>query len=576
MSSSSPVEQIKEKSRQLRGTLAEALRDATSAHFSETDAQILKFHGSYQQDDRDRRAELRKAGLDKDWIFMIRTKTPGGRLSAAQYLTLDRLAETVGNGTLRITTRQGIQLHGIRKIDLRRAVAEIVSSGILTWGACGDVVRNTLATPVPVADPIHRRLQDLAAELSQIFFARSRAYSEVWIDGEPLSLGEGSAPEEEPIYGATYLPRKFKIAIALPPRNDIDVFSNDLGLVAHASGQDVEGYTLLVGGGHGMTHGLRQTQPRLAEPLFYVPRERVREAAIAVVTAQRDYGNREDRKRSRLKYLLLDRGIDWFRGEVASRLDFVPEPPRPFSFTTVADPLGWHEQGDGKLFLGLFVQNGRILDREDGPRLRQALRQAAIDFGLPIRLTANGNLFLADVARERKAQLDELFAKHGVSTAPPRTATRSVGHACVALPTCGLSLAESERVFPALMDEIDRILEELGLRDEPILIRMSGCPNGCSRPYNADLSFVGRSPGKYAFYAGGSLAGDRLAGLERRSVGLDEIPTLVRGYLEAFVRERLPEESFSQYWARTRPRGPLPSPDQFHEEAVEAKAAGPA
>ncbi|QSR85415.1 NADPH-dependent assimilatory sulfite reductase hemoprotein subunit [Methylacidimicrobium sp. B4] len=574
--SSSPVEQIKEESRQLRGTLAAGLRDATSPHFSDTDAQILKFHGSYQQDDRDRRAERRKAGLDKDWIFMIRTKTPGGRLSAAQYLALDRLAETVGNGTLRITTRQGIQLHGVRKLDLRRAVAEIISSGILTWGACGDVVRNTLATPVPAAGSIHRELQELAAELSQIFLSRSRAYSEVWIDGEPLPLGDGGPAEDEPIYGATYLPRKFKIAIALPPRNDVDVFSNDLGLVAHASGQEVEGYTLLVGGGHGMTHGLRQTQPHLAEALFYVPKERVREAAVAVVTAQRDYGNREDRKRSRLKYLLLDRGIDWLRQEVASRLSFAPEPPRPFSFTTVADPLGWHEQGDGKLFLGLFVQNGRILDREEGPRLRQALRQAAIDLGLPIRLTANGNLFLADVGRERKAQLEELFAKHGVSTAPPRTATRAICHACVALPTCGLALAESERVFPSMMEQIDRSLEELGLREEPILIRMSGCPNGCSRPYNADLSFVGRSPGKYAFYAGGSVAGDRLAGLERRSVGFEEIPELVRSYLAAFARDRLPEESFSQYWARTRPRGPLPSPDQFHEEAAAAKPGTPA
>ncbi|VVM05947.1 partial sulfite reductase (ferredoxin), partial [Methylacidimicrobium cyclopophantes] len=329
MSSVSPVEKIKESSRRLRGTLAEALRDASSARFSDTDAQILKFHGSYQQDDRDRRGELRKAGLDKDWIFMIRTKTPGGRLSAAQYLTLDRLAETVGNGTLRITTRQGIQLHGIRKIDLRRAVAEILSSGILTWGACGDVVRNTVATPVPVADPVYRELQELAADLSQLFLSRSRAYSEIWIDGEPLPIEETSQAEEEPIYGATYLPRKFKIGIALPPRNDIDVFSNDLGLVAHANRREVEGYTLLVGGSHGMTHGLRQTQPHLAQPLFYVPKERVREAAVAIVTTQRDYGNREDRKRSRLKYLLLDRGIDWLRGEVASRLTFSPEPPRP-------------------------------------------------------------------------------------------------------------------------------------------------------------------------------------------------------------------------------------------------------
>ncbi|CAB4243200.1 Sulfite reductase beta subunit [Methylacidimicrobium sp. AP8] len=572
--SSNPVEQIKEQSRRLRGTLAAALRDATATHFSDTDAQILKFHGSYQQDNRDTRAERRKAGLDKDWIFMIRTKTPGGRLSAAQYLVLDHLAGTVGNGTLRITTRQGIQLHGVRKIDLRRAIAEIISSGILTWGACGDVVRNTLATPVPTADTIHRELQELAAELGRLFLSRSHAYSEVWIDGEPLPIGDGgSAEEEEPIYGATYLPRKFKIAIALPPRNDVDVFSNDLGLVAHPRGQEVEGYTLLVGGSHGMTHGLRQTQPHLAEPLFYVPKERVQEAAVAVVTTQRDYGNREDRKRARLKYLLLDRGIDWLRREVASRLSFAPEPPRPFSFTTVADPLGWHEQGDGKLFLGLFVENGRILDREGGPRLRSALRQAAADFGLPIRLTANGNLFLVGIGREQKAQLEELFARHGVPTSPPRTAARRTAHACVALPTCGLALAESERVFSSLMEKIDRSLEELGLREEPILIRMSGCPNGCSRPYNADLSFVGRSPGKYAFYAGGSLAGDRLASLERRSVSLEEIPGLVHGYLAAFARERLPEESFSQYWARTRPRGPLPTPDQFHEEAAAGAVA---
>lgn len=561
-------EQIKEQSRYLRGTIAETLRSDAS-HFGGDELQLLKFHGTYQQDDRDTRGELRKAGLDKAWSFMVRTKIPGGHLPAADYLKLDQIATDLSNQTIRITTRQNFQYHLVLKGGLKECIARITESGITTVGACGDIVRNVMASPSPLHTPAHSDAQKLAGELTQALFPQTRAYAEIWLNGGKLYPPPEA--ENEPLYGQHYLPRKFKIGVIVPPRNDVDIYTHDLGYVAHAPNGQVEGYTILVGGGFGMTHGKLKTYPVLAKPLFYVAREHAVAAGVAIVTVQRDYGNREDRSRARMKYLIEERGLEWFRQEVEARLPAPTEPPKPLQLTTVADMLGWHEQGDGKLFCGVFVPQGRIQDTGD-VRYRSAFREIARQLGCPIRLTPNCNILFCNLRPDQRKTMEQMLTQYGVPSDEGMTETRKTSHACVALPTCGLALAESERVFGQVMDEIDKILRELKLEKEPILIRMAGCPNGCSRPYNADISFVGRSPGKYAFFVGGSMTGDRLVGLEKKVVELKEIPAVVKTYLEEFVARREDGEIFSAYWGRTHQPGPLPVREQFHFELAERSA----
>ena len=558
---SKSVEEIKTESRALRGSIQKTLLGEES-HFSEEEYQLLKFHGTYQQDDRDQRASRKKENLDKAWMFMVRSKLPGGALSAKQYLEHDRIAGDFGNGTLRITTRQGFQLHGVLKGDLQDCIRRINASGITTWGACGDVVRNTTGPASPFKDAAHLDAQRLAKEISDTFLAKTTAYAEIWLDGQRLTQ---ETTDAEPLYGEQYLPRKFKIGIAVPPRNDVDIYSNDLGFISHAENGRVNGYTVVAGGGFGMSHGKTETFPALAKPLFYVAREHVVKAAIAVVTAQRDFGNRADRKRARLKYLIDERGIDWFGAEVIKRLDAPFEPAREVRWNTVSDLLGWREQGDGKLFCGIWVEEGRIKDTEER-QWRTAFRTIAEQFGFPIRLTTNCNIIFHDIDPAAKDRVTDLLARHGIPRPEDLTETRRLAQACVALPTCGLALAESERVFHLVLDEVDEILKEFCLVDEPILIRMTGCPNGCARPYNADIAFVGRAPGKYAFYVGGSITGERLVGLHEKTITLEEIPGRVRELIEEFVGNRQGNETFSDYWGRTHVNGPTPKPDQFHFE----------
>lgn len=568
----SKVEEIKEQSRQLRGTIAETLA-GEATHFSEEDYQLLKFHGSYQQDDRDLRAERKKLGQDKAWMMMVRCKAPGGDMTAEQWLLHDRIADELGNGTLRLTSRQGVQFHGVLKGHLKEVIARINGSGLTTWGACGDVVRNTMAPSTPLKTPAHAACQLMAREISRELLPKSTAYPEIWLDGEKLHLDAGREVDE-PIYGKHYLPRKFKIGFAVPPRNDCDIYTQDVGLVCHASGGTVEGFTVLVGGGFGMSHGQVQTYPVLAKPLFFVTPEHVMEAVIAIVAAQRDHGNREDRKQARLKYVIEKHGIDWFRNEVLARMKAPTGPPREVRFETVGDSLGWGEQGDGRLFCGIHVEHGRVKDG-DRVKYRSAFRSIARRIGCPIRITPNSRILFYDIDPSRRDEFDAILAANGVRHADGITEARKTSHACVSLPTCGLGLAESERVFGGVMDKIDAVLRELKLENEPILIRMTGCPNGCSRPYNADFSFVGRAPGKYAFYAGGSHRGDRLVGLEKKVVTEEEIPSTVRGYLEEFVKGRKPAETFSDFWGRTRGNGEAPHPSQFHEEFADRAAKGP-
>lgn len=566
------VEEIKAQSRGLRGRIVETI-ESGATHFEEEEYQLMKFHGSYQQDDRDLRPERRKQGLDKAWSFMIRSKMPGGRLTAEQYIVHDDLAEKLGNRNMRLTTRQGIQLHGILIGGLKEVIASVVSTGLTTWGACGDVVRNTMGPASPIDDVAHRDAQRLTEEITVIFLAKATSYAEIWLDGEKLDLNQTQdAPDE--IYGTEYLPRKFKIGISIPPRNDVDIFSQDIGMAPVVVDGVVTGYNLWVGGGFGMTHGMENTRPVLAKPLGFVARPHVVSAVKGIVLTQRFHGNREDRKQSRLKYLVEKQGIEWMREQVASHMDAGSriEPLVPMTFTTVSDQIGWHEQGDGRLFRCVHVPQGRIEDREDGRHFRSAFRELAENLGLPSIVTPNANLIWHDIEPARREAVEAVLKKHGLPDESQFTAARQVGHACVALPTCGLSLAESERVFSGLLDSVDDILRDLGLADEPLLIRMTGCPNGCARPYNSDIAFVGRAPKKYAMYVGGSHRGDRLAGLYQKSIGFDDIPAAIRALLDAFARDRQPGETFTDYWGRTQEIGPEPDPMQFHLELTERAA----
>lgn len=566
------VEEIKRKSRALRGEIAPTLHSSAS-HFEEAEVQLLKFHGTYQQDDRDKRAELRKQNLDKAWSFMTRTKMPGGRISAAQYIAHDDFADKLANGTLRLTTRQGIQFHGVLKGGLKEVIAGINEIGLTTWGACGDVVRNTMGPAAPIKDAAHEDAQKLAQEISDAFLARSHAYSDIWLDGEKVELDsantDGAGDEDEPVYGKVYLPRKFKMGIAVPPCNDVDIYSQDVAFVPHLSNGIVEGYTMLIGGGFGMTHGMVNTRPALAAPLAFVTRDEVVAVTEAIVKIQREYGNRKDRKQARMKYLVASAGLNWFRNAIRNRTGCTLHPPKDFTFDSVADRLGWNEQGDGKLFCGIHIPQGRILNRGDGVRFKDALRKIAGEFDFPISITANTNVIFCDIDPAQREAVDAILAEHRVPHVDDFTEMRKTAHACVALPTCGLALSESERIFDDVLDQIDASLVKLGLEREPILIRMTGCPNGCARPYNADIAFVGRAPGKYAMYVGGSIRGDRLAGLEHKVIALEDIPGAVESLLEDYAKNRNAGENFTDYVARTREVGPRPDPEQFHFELKE-------
>ena len=562
------VEEIKAESRGLRGKIVETLLSDAS-HFEEAEYQLLKFHGTYQQDDRDQRKERRKQKLDKAWSFMVRTKMPSGTMTSQQYLLHDDVANDLGNSTLRLTTRQGIQLHGILMGSLRDTIQTIQKSGLTTSGACGDVVRNTMGPAAPLKDALHLDAEVVAQEISDRFFAKTTAFAQIWLDGEKLDLEKdiegGKVETEEPIYGKVYLPRKFKIGISVPPRNDVDIFSQDIGLVPHAGADgSVEGYSIYVGGGFGMSHGKVETHPCLAKPLHFVKRANVIEAVETIVKIQRDHGNREDRKQARMKYLVEKRGIDWFREEFANRTDFPTEDVRETKFETVADQLGWHEQGDGKWFCCVYISQGRIMDHEGGPAYKAMMREIAEQIGCKMRVTPNTNVLFYDLEAGQREAVDAILAKHNVPHSDEFTELRKVAHACVSMPTCGLALAESERIFNGVLDKIDDVLRDLQLEKEPILVRMTGCPNGCARPYNCDFGFVGRGPNKYAMFVGGAITGDRLAGLEKKVVLLDDIASEMRPYLEDFAKNREAGETFSKFWGRTRTNGAAPHPEQFH------------
>ena len=541
------VERIKAESLGLRGTLGVELAN-DSTHVSHDAERILKFHGSYMQEDRDQRRERKKAGLEPAYQFMVRSKLPGGVMTADQYLVQDALADSYGNGTLRITTRQGFQFHGILKGDLRSAIRDLNDALVTTFGACGDVVRNVVSCPAPMAGGVREEVIEWARRLKDETLPRTNSYHEIWIEGVAVTK-EVDDVEPDPLYQDRYLPRKFKITFGFPDDNCNDLHANDLGLLVIAEEGRLLGFNALVGGGLGATHGKGETFPRLAEPLAFVTPEELVEVSKAVIAVQRDYGNRTTRKRARLKYLIAERGLDWFREQVEAQLGRALTPPREVEVTGVHDHLGWHAQGDGRWFRGVWVENGRVGDR-DGLQLRTGLRTIVERFRPDVHLTTQHNVLLVNLREEDKAEVDRLLAEHGVIPIEALTPTRRWGIACPALPTCGLAVAESERVHPELVTQLEGMLAELGIAQEDLTVRMTGCPNGCARPYTADLAFVGRSLGKYVVFVGGSFLGTRLATAYADLVPFDQLVPTVRPLFERYRDGRLPGERFGDFWNR--------------------------
>jgi sulfite reductase (NADPH) hemoprotein beta-component len=543
----SPVEIIKTASRRLRGTLVESLADPVTGSIAEADTHLIKFHGSYQQDDRDLRDERRLQKLEPAYQFMIRTRLPGGVVTPQQWLKLDEIATTHGNGTLRLTSRQAFQFHGVIKTDLKKTLQEINATLIDTIAACGDVNRNVMVAANPLQSSAHADIYAQATQLSEFLRPHTRAYYEIWLDEEKVA---DSGEEVEPIYGATYLPRKFKVGFAVPPVNDVDVFSNDLGFIAIVDDGEVLGYNVSAGGGLGATHGDPNTYPRLADVLGFVPHDKVIAVAQAVITTQRDFGNRAERKRARLKYTIDDRGLDWFKAEVEKRLGFAFAPARPFRFDHNGDRFGWTQGEDGNWHLTLHIESGRVGDH-DGAVHRTGLREiAAIHCG-EFRLTPNQNLIIANVAPNDRERIDALVAAHGLDGYRAATSLRLNAIACVALPTCALAMAEAERYLPEFLDKVQTLLDARGLRDAPIHFRISGCPNGCSRPYLGEIALVGKGPGRYNLMLGADARGQRLNVMHRENVDETEILATLDALFERYAAERDEGEGFGDFLMRS-------------------------
>ncbi len=538
-------EDLKTGSPALAGTIAATLANPAEDHFTQDDYEFLKFHGVYQQDDRD----LRKTG--KKYIMMVRSAIPGGVLTAPQWIAFDNLSAQYGNNTIRITTRQTIQFHGIVKSNLRALIKGLNDSLVSTIAACGDVKRNVMAPPTPAYTFARTQVLEDCYRVTEALKPCTRAYHAIWIDGVQLNLEEENKTFVDPLYGKSYLPRKFKVAFAIPPVNDIDLFTNCLGFIAIVEGEKLVGYNVAVGGGMGRSHGNLQTYPRLADVLGFLPADKVVDVARAVLTIHRDFGDRTDRKHARLKYVIAERGVDWARAEVEKRAGIKLEPARLYQFTTSTDMYGWHQAVDGKWFLGVYVETGRVKDVE-GRRLKTALRQVAEKFtGIEFRLSANQNLILANVEEDEKDGINEILTQHGVKTGHKQTgALHGVAMACPALPTCGLALAESERMLPGLVDRIEKLCDAVGLGGEEIIIRSTGCPNGCARPYNAEIGFVGKAPGRYQVWLGGDIAGTRMARMWKEVIKESDLENELRPVLTRYANERFNRESFGDWCDR--------------------------
>lgn len=559
----SPVEGIKDASKYLRGAIPEELADGTD-HFGKESIQLLKHHGTYQQDDRENRTKVAGGKSEKSYMFMVRTKLPGGRMSAKQLLAELDICDELGNDTLRITSRQGTQYHGVVKENLKEVIARINQAHLSTLGACGDVNRNVMALPAPFKTPVYQQITELADKLADHFAPRTGAYHEVWLTdqetqektlvagGENGSHRNGAAKadeEVEPIYGKLYLPRKFKMGICTPEDNSIDIYTHDLGLMAiHADGQ-ISGYNVIVGGGQGMTPSNKNTYPALGYKMCFVKPEQAVEVAEAVVKVQRDFGNRSDRKLARMKYLIAEWGLEKFKAKVEEYYGQPLDPPTADDVTGHNDCSGWQEQGDGRWFYGLSVENGRIKD-EGSMRLKTAIRQICHDLDPEIRFTGHQDIVFCDIEEADKPRLEEILRSHGVRLSADVSNVLRWSMACVGLPTCGLSITDSERALPDMIRELEKELERLELADEQFTVRMTGCPNGCARPYNCDIGLVGKAAGKYTIYIGGRLLGNRLNFLYQDLVPAEDVVATLVPVLEYFKQDRLKGEGLGDFCHR--------------------------
>ena len=544
----SEVEGVKLASRHLLGRLAEELAGG-GIQVSEEAYNLLKFHGTYEQYDRDTATERKQHGDEKDYSFMVRVRMPGGRLTAAQYLALDALADRYANATLRITTRQGIQFHGVVKGNLKATIAGINHTLLTTQSACGDVVRNVMTSPAPVRDAIHERLEADARMLSARLLPASRAYHQIFLDEPADEPADESAKAGEPLYGDAYLPRKFKIALAIPSDNTVDVLTNDLALIALHEGDRLIGYNVAVGGGLGMTHNKPRTYPRLASLVGSVGPDDLLRICEAVILLQRDHGNRSDRRRARLKYVVDDMGIEWVRERLAGYFGAPLSPARPMPPLQVPELLGWHEQGDGRWWLGVPVASGRIQDVA-GMRLRSALREVVRRFGTDPVMTPQQDILLSNVIPADRSAVDDVLRRHGVAAAEQLTPLARWALACPALPTCGLALTEAERVREPIVEAVEAALRRHGLAGERISLRITGCPNGCTRSYAGDIGLVGRVPGAYAIYVGGDFEGTRLSFRLLERVAEARIAATLEPIFAAFAAERDAGEAFGAFCTR--------------------------
>jgi len=542
----SEVEHIKAASRLLRGSLVESLADPVTGAMSHADNRLLKFHGSYQQDDRDLREERRLQKLEPAYSFMIRARLPGGVVTPQQWLAFDAIAREYAGGSLRITTRQTFQLHGVLKHRLKATIAAINANLSSTIAACGDVNRNVVASVNPVESAAHAIAWDWARRLSEQFLPRTRAYHEIWLDEQQVAGCE----ESEPLYGPTYLPRKFKIGVAIPPTNDIDVLAQDLGLIAIVEQGELAGFNVAVGGGMGASAGDASTYPRLGTLIGFVPPERVLALAEQVIAIQRDWGDRCERRHARLKYTLDRRGVDTFVTELEQRLGFALAPVRPFRFDHNGDRYGWLEGSDGRWHLTLAVESGRITDRPGATWLTGMREIAQVHRG-DIRLTCNQNLIIANVETGERKRIDALVRAHGLDRWRRSSGIRRHAIACVALPTCGLAMAEAERYLPTLLDRLDALLAAHGLSDAPIGLRLSGCPNGCARPYLGEIALIGRAPGRYDLRLGADVGGRRLNRLHRENIAEDAILAELDALFARYAAQRTAGEGFGDFLVRS-------------------------
>jgi sulfite reductase (ferredoxin) len=546
----SPVEAIKEESRFLKGTIAEEIAGPID-HFNDDNLQLLKFHGTYQQDDRDIRSERNKAGLDKAYSMMVRLRIPGGRITSDQFLAMLDLCEEMGNATMKITTRQTIQLHGVVKDNLRPTIKRVNEIALSTLAACGDVNRNIMCCPAKRAGRVHAELERLTDELTEAMAPRTSAYHEIWVadpeSGEKTLVGGGEVVE--PLYGPTYLPRKFKMGIALPHDNCIDVYTQDIGLLAVVRNDQILGYNVLVGGGMGTTPAKKVTYPALGKRMAFAAPDQVVGVCQAILKVQRDNGNREDRKVARMKYLVDKWGVEKFRAEVEK---YFGEPLRdctPDDVTDVDDHMGWQDQGDGKWSYGLNIENGRLYDNAR-IQLKGAIRAVCREFKTEIRMTGHQSVIFTDINPGDKDKLVALVRRHGVRTTEETSTVRRWSMSCVALPTCGLAITESERRLPGIIDSLEQPLAKLGLDKERFTIRMTGCPNGCARPYNADMALVGKAKDRYTLYVGGGWLGNRLAYIYKDLVPDDVVVQEMISVFAAYKANRRSGESFGEFCTR--------------------------